>query len=390
MNVNLQFHSPPDGQVDLLVVAGEVSGDEHGSELVSGLMKRQPDLTISAVGGGELEKKGAHLVYPLVDHAVVGFFEVIKNYQIFKQIFSATIEWIKKFQPRTVLLIDYPGFNLRLAKELKKLGLSRKGGGDILVLQYISPQLWAWKPKRRFVMEKILDGLGVIFPFEVACDEDTNLPVSFVGHPFVQPGYQNSISYDPKGPLLILPGSRVQPVQRILPVFLDTVSELLKDFPDLEIVLPVPDLTIRNLADHLLSLRSNLKGRVRVVIGKAGIKARAALMSSGTMSLSCAIAGIPGVIAYRAHPLTYLLGRTLIRIPHLGMANILLADDPPYPEFLQGRANGRVLSGSMTTILKDSHSGKNSAEVAKKIIKSLQVTTDRGAEDWIAQETSRV
>ena len=390
MNVNLQFHSPPDGQVDLLVVAGEVSGDEHGSELVSGLMKRQPDLTISTVGGGELEKKGAHLVYPLVDHAVVGFFEVIKNYQIFKQIFSATIEWIKKFQPRTVLLIDYPGFNLRLAKELKKLGLSRKGGGDILVLQYISPQLWAWKPKRRFVMEKILDGLGVIFPFEVACYEDTNLPVSFVGHPFVQPGYQNSISYDPKGPLLILPGSRVQPVQRILPVFLDTVSELLKDFPDLEIVLPVPDLTIRNLADHLLSLRSNLKGRVRVVIGKAGIKARAALMSSGTMSLSCAIAGIPGVIAYRAHPLTYLLGRTLIRIPHLGMANILLADDPPYPEFLQGRANGRVLSGSMTTILKDSHSGKNSAEVAKKIIKSLQVTTDRGAEDWIAQETSRV
>ncbi|MFL2913092.1 MAG: lipid-A-disaccharide synthase [Opitutales bacterium] len=390
MNVNLQFHSPPDGQVDLLVVAGEVSGDEHGSELVSGLFKRQPDLTISAVGGGELEKKGAHLVYPLVDHAVVGFFEVIKNYQIFKQIFSATIQWIKKFQPRTVLLIDYPGFNLRLAKELKKLGLSRKGGGDILVLQYISPQLWAWKPKRRFVMEKILDGLGVIFPFEVACYEDTNLPVSFVGHPFVQPGYQNSISYDPKGPLLILPGSRVQPVQRILPVFLDTVSELLKDFPDLEIVLPVPDLTIRNLADHLLSLRSNLKGRVRVVIGKAGIKARAALMSSGTMSLSCAIAGIPGVIAYRAHPLTYLLGRTLIRIPHLGMANILLADDPPYPEFLQGRANGRVLSRSMTTILKDSHSGKNSAEVAKKIIKSLQVTTDRGAEDWIAQETSRV
>ena len=390
MNVNLQFHSPPDGQVDLLVVAGEVSGDEHGSELVSGLLKRQPDLTISTVGGGELEKKGAHLVYPLVDHAVVGFFEVIKNYQIFKQIFSATIQWIKKFQPRTVLLIDYPGFNLRLAKELKKLGLSRKGGGDILVLQYISPQLWAWKPKRRFVMEKILDGLGVIFPFEVACYEDTNLPVSFVGHPFVQPGYQNSISYDPKGPLLILPGSRVQPVQRILPVFLDTVSELLKDFPDLEIVLPVPDLTIRNLADHLLSLRSNLKGRVRVVIGKAGIKARAALMSSGTMSLSCAIAGIPGVIAYRAHPLTYLLGRTLIRIPHLGMANILLADDPPYPEFLQGRANGRVLSGSMTSILKDSHSGKNSAEVAKKIIKSLQVTTDRGAEDWIAQETSRV
>jgi lipid-A-disaccharide synthase len=371
------------------VLAGEVSGDEHGSELVSGLLKRQPDLTISAVGGGELVKKGAHLVYPLVDHAVVGFFEVFKNYQTFKQIFSATIKWITRFQPKTVLLIDYPGFNLRLARELKKLGLSRKGGGDILVLQYISPQLWAWKPKRRFVMEKILDGLGVIFPFEVACYEDTNLPVSFVGHPFVQPGYENSISYDPKGPLLILPGSRVQPVQRILPVFLDTVSQLLEHFPDLETVLPVPDLTIRNLADHLLSLRSNLKGRVRVVIGKAGINARAALMSSGTMSLSCAIAGIPGVIAYRAHPLTYLLGRTLIRIPHLGMANILLADDPPYPEFLQGRANGKALSASMTTILKDSHSGENSAAVAKKIIKILQVTTDRGLEDWIGQEISR-
>lgn len=389
MSVNLQFYSPPDERVDLLVVAGEVSGDEHGAELISGLLKKQSDLRISAVGGPELEKKGAHLVYPLVDHAVVGFFEVLKNYQTFKQIFVGMIDWIKRFQPKTVLLIDYPGFNLRLANELKKLGLSKKGGGETLVLQYISPQLWAWKPKRRFVMEKILDGLGVIFPFEVVCYKDTELPVTFVGHPFVQPGYENSISYDPSGPLLILPGSRVQPVQRILPVFLDTVCELLEDFPDLEIVLPVPDITIKCLADHILSFRSDLKGRVQVIQGKSGIKARAALMSSGTMSLSCAIAGIPGVIAYRAHPLTYLLGRALVSIPHLGMANILIPENPPYPEFLQGRANGKNLGKSMNDILKDSRSGENAALVSEKIKSSLQVTTQSGAVDWISHEISR-
>lgn len=387
---NLQFNSPPDGRVDLLVVAGEASGDEHSALLISGLLKKFPNFRISAMGGKRVEKEGAHLVYPLAAHAVVGVVEVLKNYSTFKQIFKNTIEWIKKYKPKTILLVDYPGFNLRLARELKKLGISLKGGGMLKVLQYISPQLWAWKAKRRFEMEKILDGLGVIFPFEVDCYQDTSLPVAFVGHPFAQSEYKCPISYAPKGPLLLLPGSRVQPVQRILPVFLDTLDPLLVDFPNLQVSIPVPDSQIRTVVESLLSSRATIKDRVNVVESGLKMEARAALMSSGTMSLSCAIAGVPGVIAYRAHPLTYLLGRFLVTIPYLGMANILIPEAPPYPEFLQRRANRKNLYQSILKVLQNEGSKEKSQLVAKKLLERLQVPEEHGVVEWLSQEISLV
>ncbi|MDC1005010.1 lipid-A-disaccharide synthase [Opitutales bacterium] len=387
---NLQFNSPPDGTVDLLVVAGEASGDEHSALLVSGLLKKFSNFQISAIGGKRVEKEGAHLVYPLVEHAVVGVVEVLKNYSTFKQIFKNTIEWIIKYKPKTILLVDYPGFNLRLARELKKLGVSVKGGGTVKVLQYISPQLWAWKAKRRFEMEKILDGLGVIFPFEVDCYKDTSLPVAFVGHPFAQSEYKCPISYAPEGPLLLLPGSRVQPVQRILPVFLDTLDPLFIDFPNLQVSIPVPNSQIRTVVESLLSSRTTIKDRINVVESDLKMEARAALMSSGTMSLSCAIAGVPGVIAYRAHPLTYLLGRLLVTIPFLGMANILIPEAPPYPEFLQGRANRKNLYQTILKVLQNEDSKENSQFVAKKLLKRLQVPDEQGVVEWLSQEISLV
>jgi lipid-A-disaccharide synthase len=387
---NLQFNSPPDGTVDLLVVAGEASGDEHSALLISGLLKKFSNFQISAIGGTRVEKEGAHLVYPLVEHAVVGVVEVLKNYSTFKQIFKNTIEWIIKYKPKTILLVDYPGFNLRLARELKKLGVSIKGGGTVKVLQYISPQLWAWKAKRRFEMEKILDGLGVIFPFEVDCYKDTSLPVAFVGHPFAQSEYKCPISYAPEGPLLLLPGSRVQPVQRILPVFLDTLDPLFIDFPNLQVSIPVPNSQIRTVVESLLSSRATIKDRINVVESDLKMEARAALMSSGTMSLSCAIAGVPGVIAYRAHPLTYLLGRFLVTIPFLGMANILIPEAPPYPEFLQGRANRKNLYQTILKVLQNEDSKENSQFVAKKLLKRLQVPDEQGVVEWLSQEISLV
>lgn len=387
---NLQFNSPPNGTVDLLVVAGEASGDEHSALLVSGLLKKFSNFQISAIGGKRVEKEGAHLVYPLVEHAVVGVVEVLKNYSTFKQIFKNTIEWIIKYKPKTILLVDYPGFNLRLARELKKLGVSVKGGGTVKVLQYISPQLWAWKAKRRFEMEKILDGLGVIFPFEVDCYKDTSLPVAFVGHPFAQSEYKCPISYAPEGPLLLLPGSRVQPVQRILPVFLDTLDPLFIDFPNLQVSIPVPNSQIRTVVESLLSSRATIKDRINVVESDLKMEARAALMSSGTMSLSCAIAGVPGVIAYRAHPLTYLLGRFLVTIPFLGMANILIPEAPPYPEFLQGRANRKNLYQTILKVLQNKDSKENSQFVAKKLLKRLQVPDEQGVVEWLSQEISLV
>jgi lipid-A-disaccharide synthase len=284
------------------------------------------------------------------------------------------------------LLVDYPGFNLRLARALQQRGISQKGGGEIPVLQYVSPQLWAWKPKRRFAMADTLDGLGVIFPFETKCYEDVSLPVSFVGHPFAHPSYQSPVKYDPKGELLLLPGSRVQPVSRILPVFLDALEELTMGGQRVQAVLPASSPQIREQVECMLSHRSKLKNCVRVVNRTEGLSARAALMSSGTMSLSCAWAGIPGVIGYRAHPITYLIGKLLVQVPYLGMANLLLPDHPPNPEFLQGSATGSRLAAEIRKILQDEGSGKKAAHTAEKLHQLLAQPQERGLVEWLVQE----
>ena len=369
-----------------MIIAGEASGDEHAARLVRDLLKTRPDMKISALGGDELRSAGAQLVFPLTRYAVVGFIEVIKNYGTFRKIFKHTIDWIAKFRPRCILLVDYPGFNLRLARALKKHDLSSKGSGDSMVLQYVSPQLWAWKPKRRFEMAKTLNALGVIFPFEEECYDDVDLPVSFVGHPFAHPSYQSNIRYDESGGLLLLPGSRLQPVSRILPAFLDAFEILAKERKSLQGLLPVSGNAVRSLVEKQIKERKLICDRIKIVDRSAELSARAALMSSGTMSLSCAWAGVPGVIGYRAHPITYLIGKLLVGVPYLGMANLLLPDNPPNPEFLQGRANGKILAQEISKILDNQNSGEDAKQTAGKLFELLARPQNRATAEWLIQE----
>jgi lipid-A-disaccharide synthase len=371
---------------DLLVVAGEASGDEHAARLVRDLLEQKPGMMISALGGNELKSAGAEQVFPLAQHAVVGLWEVLKNYRLFKEILETSIQWIEENQPKCVLLVDYPGFNLRLAKILKKRGISSKGGGKIKILQYISPQLWAWKAKRRFEMAETLDALGIIFPFEQECYSDVSLPVSFIGHPFSHPSYQSPVVFEEMGDLLLLPGSRSQPVSRILPIFLDAFEILLQEGWELNGIVPVSDPRIHRLVESLLAPRTKLSGRIKVVEKNSKLQARAALMSSGTMSLSCAWAGVPGVIGYRAHPLTYLIGQFLVKVPHLGMANLLIPEDPPNPEFLQSKANGSRLACEIGKILDDPNSGCHAEKTAKKLHKLLALPQELSLVDWLIQE----
>ena len=371
-------------QVDLLVIAGEASGDEHAAVLVGNLKKKFPNLKVAALGGKNLKESGADFLFDLVDHAVVGVFEVLKNYGFFKKLFFCTLEWISEFRPKAILLIDYPGFNLRLAEVLRKKGLSKKGGGEIQVLQYVSPQLWAWKPKRRFKMAKVLDSLAVIFPFEVNCYADVSLPVSYVGHPFLSGDYRSPVRYDEKGPLLLLPGSRVQPIQRILPCFLDASEKLIQSYPNLKIEVPVPNLQIKDCVEQILAQRPLLQDRILVRGNLNDLKARVALMSSGTMSFAFALAGIPGVIAYKAHILTYLLGKILIKVPFLGMANLLMPDAPPYKELIQSEAHGESLSLAVEQILiNQSESQKVFQQASMRLQDSLKSGQELEAVDWL-------
>lgn len=334
--------APPEKKPDLLIIAGEHSGDQHAARLLMDVQLTHPELTVCALGGPELARAGAQLLYDLTASSVVGFVEVLKNYGFFKKLFAAILAWIDDHRPKAICFVDYPGFNLRVAKRLYDTCLAAKAGGDIRLLYYIGPQIWAWKAKRRFAMARLLDSLAVIFPFEVSCYQDTDLDVHFVGHPFVQSDYRLPLRYDPMGPVLLLPGSRTAPVKRIFPLMLAGFKRWLEHAPQDRAVVVYPSPTVLAVLQEKLNAIPELVKKVEFVAQHHEVAAKAVMTSSGTMSLNCILAGIPGLIVYKANGLTYFIGRQLVKIPFLGIANILL-DKPVYPEYLQEKAHSENL-----------------------------------------------
>lgn len=378
------FPAPIDGPADLLIIAGEHSGDEHAAHLVAELKAKNPKLKVACLGGVELQAAGAQLLYDLTAVSIVGFVEVLKHYNFFKALFNRTLEWIERYPPKQICFVDYPGFNLRLADQLHKRGLSRKGGGEIELSYYIGPQIWAWKAKRRFKMADLLDRLGVIFPFEVDCYKDTDLPVEFVGHPFVKPGYELPFVYDVGAPVLLLPGSRTAAVGRIFPVLLDGFSKALERDPNLKARVIYPSLQILQQSESILAAYPKLQDKVVFnANGQKQIPASAVLMSSGTMSLSVALSGIPGAIAYRLHPMSYLMGRFLVKIPYIGIANLLL-ERALHNEYIQGAATSTRLAQEIL----DAQSGeaaKDASDSAEELRNLLQPDGNASASEWLSR-----
>ena len=392
--------------MDLLIVAGEHSGDEHAARMVRELRAKQPSITVAALGGPELQSAGAQLLFDLTSSSVVGIFEVLKNYGFFKALFAETLRWIETHRPRAVCFVDYPGFNLRLAAALRERGLSAKGGGKIKILYYISPQIWAWKAGRRFTMARDLDAMAVIFPFESKCYADTALPVEFVGHPFVFADHVAPVRYDPKGPVLLLPGSRKQAVGRIFPALLAGFAEFAREHPDRPAVVLYPTDKIRGVLEAArppANVTLLPVGRARPPGGPLSrgpspdgppgaralpdepVAASAVLTSSGTMSMHCALAGIPGAIAYRANPFTYLLGRLLVQVEYLGIANLLLGE-PMYPEYLQGAATPRSLAAELAACVHDERRIARTNGQAARLRALLSVPVNGTAADWLLRQ----
>jgi lipid-A-disaccharide synthase len=376
------FPPPTEGRVDLLIIAGEHSGDEHASRMVRDLQRNHPALVIAALGGPQLAAAGAQLLHDMTASSVVGLVEVLKNYSFFKALFAETLRWIAAYRPRAVCFTDYPGFNLRVAAALRERGLSRKGGGSIATLYYISPQIWAWKARRRFTMARDLDAMAVIFPFEPACYRDTRLPVEFVGHPFVAPDYRAPVRLEAGGPVLLLPGSRTQAVARIFPVLLAGF----RAFGQRDAVVLYPSADILEVL-RAMSPPPNVQ-LLQVGEGTAQrepIAASAVLTSSGTMSMHCALAAIPGAIAYRANPMTYLLGRMLVNVEYLGIANLLLGE-PMYPEYLQDAATPEALAKELRAAVEDPGRRDRTATQAARLRSLLTVPATGTAAEWIARQ----
>ncbi|HVU16215.1 MAG TPA: lipid-A-disaccharide synthase [Candidatus Didemnitutus sp.] len=380
---------PHTGSVDLLVIAGEHSGDEQAARVVRDLRALQPELRICALGGPELEGAGAQMLHDLTATSVVGFVEVLKHYPFFKALFAATTRWLARHRPRAVLFVDYPGFNLRLAAEMKRRGLSRPGGGPIEALYYISPQIWAWKPRRRFSMARDLDAMAVIFPFEPGCYADTKLPVEFVGHPFLAADYAPPVQYDASGPILLLPGSRTQAVAKILPVLLAGFAEYRQSVPDARAVVLFPSEEIAGVARKALKQFPAIAGAVTMQSNRGNMPASAVLTSSGTMSLHCALAGIPGAVVYKTKTVTYWLGRMLVSVEFIGMANLLLKE-PMYPEFIQGAATRKALARQLQECRENPERQSRTREQASRLRQMLGRPVSGTAAEWLARRMGAV
>lgn len=380
MSEELRLPAPAGDRVDLLIVAAEHSGDEHAARMVRELHVRHPNFVIAALGGPKLAAAGAQLLIDLTGNSSIGF-AVLGKISFYRRLIAECVRWVGEHRPRVVCFVDSSGLNLRIAHGLFARGFSAKAGGPTRAVYYISPQIWASRAGRRFEMAKHLDGLGAIFPFEPAVYADTTLPVEFLGHPFVAADHVPPVRYDPAGPVLLLPGSRKGAVARIFPVLLAAF----RAFGQREAVVLYPSIEILDV------LRAGgAPANVRFVqIGAGGgdgaIAAAAVLTSSGTMSMQCALAGIPGAVTYRTDPLTYFLGRLLVKVEYLGIANLLLRE-PMYPEYIQKAATPAALAAELRACVQDPARRDRTAAQAARLRALLSVPANGTAAEWLARQ----
>lgn len=373
--------APVDGRVDLLVIAAEHSGDQHAGRMVAGLLATEPKRKVAALGGPALAGGGAQLLEDLTAQSTMGF-AVFGRLSFYRALMAEVVRWVGEYQPRAVCFVDSSGLNLRIAKKLYQAGLAAKAGGPVKLLYYISPQVWASRAKRRFEMARHLDGLASIFPFEREVYADTDLPVTFVGHPFVAPDYRAPVTYDPAGPVLLLPGSRTGLVKRLMPVMLEAFA---RAGTKGEAMVLYPSDGIRALLETFALPENVMLQRTDGVAG--GVGAAAVLTTSGTMSMHCALAGIPGAVTYKTDPLTYWLGRMIVQVKYIGIANLLL-DREMYPEYIQGAATPLALSDALRSSLEENSRLQHVQQLADELRNILASATDVTAASWLAGELS--
>jgi len=327
------------------IIAGEASGDLHGSNLIKELKKIDADATIRCWGGDKMREAGGDLVKHYRELAFMGFAEVVMNLRtIFKNL-KFCKEDILQFKPDALILIDYPGFNLRIAKWAKQQGLK--------VIYYISPQVWAWKENRVKMMKQCVNKMLVILPFEKDYYKNKwNWGVEYVGHPLVEEierhkaqGTRHKFSDRPI--VALLPGSRKQEIQKKLPVML----EVSKSFPDHQFIIaqaPSVDNAFYNTFTHAYSNVSAVKDQTYDLL----LQAKAALVTSGTATLETALFGVPEVVCYKGSFLSYQIGKRLVNVKYISLVNLIM-DKLVVKELIQNDLTVENLKKELTALLTD-------------------------------------
>lgn len=335
----------------IMIVAGEASGDIYGADLAREAHRLDPELHFFGIGGQRMREAGVQTMVDSADMAVVGLVEVLKHFDVISAAFLKLKKILREDPPELLILIDYPGFNLRLAKVARRAGVK--------VLYYISPQIWAWRQGRLKKIARLVDHMAVILPFEAAFYERAGVPVTFVGHPLldmVQVSMNReqaaaSFGLDPSRKIVgLFPGSRNNEIERLLPVIIDSARVLEKQFPGLQFVVPVAStLNEDDLAPQILAAGIDVMfthERIHDLIRACD----AVISVSGTVTLEIALIGTPMVIIYKLSPLTYLLAKQLVKIEHIGLCNII-AGETVVRELIQHEANPDMISAEIGKIL---------------------------------------
>lgn len=334
----------------IFISAGEHSGDMHASGLMKQLMAQLPGRSVnfSGLGGDKMTAAGLEPLYHVRDLATVGFTDVIKKYGFFKNAINRSAEYIKQNNPDVVILVDYPGFNIRLAEAIRKFYTGK-------IIYYISPQLWAWHESRVNKIKKFIDLMLVVFPFEVDFYGKHGVKAEFVGHPLVKKIKEFSESNPPikrddnVKRITLLPGSRKDEIKKHMPVLLKAMKKL-QNTIQAEILISiapgmeshfdefrdsVPGITLSNESSYKLISNSDL-----------------VLTKAGTSTMECTLLQVPYLIFYRTFPINYYLLKPIVKVDKLGIANILLEKDV-VKEFIQNDFTAENLAAESIKILTD-------------------------------------
>ena len=379
--------SAPLDQPSIYVVAGEVSGDRLAADLLRVLKKRNPELQAYGVGGPMLRAAGQEQSFDLARHAVVGLTDVLKNLPKFFAFFRQVKAEILKLKPDVVILVDYPGFNLRLAKAL------HRENPPPAIVYYVSPQVWAWKAGRARTMERILERLLVIFPFEVEwfSRRAPNLKVKWVGHPladrWIEQGPSQASEESPC--IALLPGSRPKEIARHWPVLLETAAGVVQEQRNVRFVSLATGPEMRQQLEEEWVKHPASGVSLDIISGQSLTllkRCSMAIVASGTATLECAMAGLPMLVIYKTSWFTYLLGRLVVKLPYLSMVNVL-AGEKVVPEFLQGAAHPRLLTTAALQILRNPRGSEKMAQRIREVATKLG---GPGAAERAAEEVEEV
>jgi lipid-A-disaccharide synthase len=370
----------------ILLSSGEASGDTYGAQLIEALRRRQADIELFGAGGERMRAAGFDTVVSAKDISVVGLAEVITHLPKIYGKYKKLLREIDRRRPDAAVLIDFPDWNFRLAQELHR----RK----IPVVYYVSPQLWAWRPKRIEQVKKFVRKMLVIFPFEEPWYRERGVEAEYVGHPLIDvPPPQPPHLRSPQIPIGLLPGSRQKEISMNLPTLLQAAKQLGRDY---QFFLPVAStINSRWMADFIHrvlgedpGVNLKLESDARLVLAQS----RAAMVASGTATVEAALIGTPFVMVYRVSPVTYKVGRGMVKVPFFAMPN-LIAGHEVVPELVQKDFTPENVAARMREILPDGPAREQMlsgfAEIRKKLtVSSAGTTADRVADRVLALVTS--